>query len=268
MSSYFGAPVNWPNGSAFGTLCGLKPQAVQFTEHKISLIKQFASVDEILLLQVTNHNELHMLVEYDNLTDTPSRRALLKKVQHEFDRYQRYHPPFTVIYLDVDHFKLINNSFGHNTGDQVLAELSGNIINSQRQTDFGGIGKEYAVDKTLQLLTQIANIPLLVNYGGDINCNTYAKDYPWRIGVEKSPLSSQTPDLIALKQGGLATSGSTHRYIVHQGKRYSHVLNPKTGWPVENPPLSITVAAANCTQVGMLATFAMLQGKGAEDFLK
>jgi thiamine biosynthesis lipoprotein len=53
-----------------------------------------------------------------------------------------------------------------------------------------------------------------------------------------------------------------------EGKRYSHVLNPKTGWPVNNAPRSVTVAAGTCTEAGLLATFALLQGEDAEDFLK
>ena len=51
------------------------------------------------------------------------------------------------------------------------------------------------------------------------------------------------------------------------GKRYGHVLDPTTGWPVVGAPRSVTVAAATCTQAGMLATFALLQGRDAEAFL-
>ena len=51
------------------------------------------------------------------------------------------------------------------------------------------------------------------------------------------------------------------------GKRYGHILDPKAGWPVEGAPRSITVAAATCTQAGMLATFSMLRGRDAETFL-
>ena len=77
----------------------------------------------------------------------------------------------------------------------------------------------------------------------------------------------QGETLVKIFQGGLATSGDARRYLLHEGKRYSHILNPKTGYPVEEPPRSVTVAADSCTQAGLLATLAMLQGKGAEDFL-
>jgi thiamine biosynthesis lipoprotein len=50
--------------------------------------------------------------------------------------------------------------------------------------------------------------------------------------------------------------------------RYSHILNPITGWPVTGAPRSVTVIASTCIEAGMLATFAMLQGEEAENFLQ
>lgn len=135
------------------------------------------------------------------------------------------------------------------------------------QIDFGGIGKEYAVDRTLMLLQNHYDIPALVNFGGDIMTNRCRPNSPWLIGVENPSQVNSSVELLEVRSGGLATSGGTRRYILHGGQRYSHVLNPLTGWPVENPPMSITVAAENCTLAGMLATYAMLQGSDAESFL-
>ena len=136
------------------------------------------------------------------------------------------------------------------------------------QIDLGGIGKEYAVDRTLSLLGNLSSAAMLVNFGGDIACNgSPAPDQPWRIGIEAPSRENAAQEMLELRAGALATSGSTHRYVIADGKRYSHVLNPRTGWPVEDPPLSVTVAAPSCTNAGMLATFAMLQGKQAEEFL-
>jgi thiamine biosynthesis lipoprotein len=50
--------------------------------------------------------------------------------------------------------------------------------------------------------------------------------------------------------------------------RYSHILDPRSGWPVAQAPRSVTVAAGRCVEAGMLATFALLQGAGAESFLR
>lgn len=137
------------------------------------------------------------------------------------------------------------------------------------QIDFGGIGKEYAVDRTLAQLQQRADVPLLVNFGGDIACNRCPDpEQPWRIGIEAPSRQGEALEMVAVQSGALATSGSSYRYLLSEGRRYGHVLNPRTGWPVEEPPLSVTVAASTCTEAGMLATFAMLHGRDAEAFLE
>jgi len=74
--------------------------------------------------------------------------------------------------------------------------------------------------------------------------------------------------ILELSAGALATSGDMNRYLLKSGVRYSHILNPQTGWPVVDPPRAITVAAATCIEAGTLATMAMLQGERAEKFLK
>jgi thiamine biosynthesis lipoprotein len=65
----------------------------------------------------------------------------------------------------------------------------------------------------------------------------------------------------------LATSGDAKRFLLNNGVRYGHILDPPTGWPVKDAPRSVTVAAGTCLDAGMLATFAMLHGPGAEAFL-
>lgn len=143
------------------------------------------------------------------------------------------------------------------------------------EIDLGGIGKEYAVDRTLLLLKQqmdrlpVAGTGVLVNFGGDLCCTARAHPaQPWKVGVEKDQQSGGATQVLPIQAGALATSGDTHRVLIRNGKRYSHVLNPQTGWPVEQAPHSITVLAPTCTLAGMLATFAMLHGDQAESFLE
>lgn len=136
------------------------------------------------------------------------------------------------------------------------------------EIDFGGFGKEYAVDRTIMLLSQIANIPFLVNYGGDL-CVAGVKDNneSWQIGIEHPAFSANKSTVVTLKSGAIATSGDANRFLLKDGKRYGHILDVKTGWPVNDAPSSITVAAPQCIQAGFLATLALLQGKNAEEFL-
>ena len=138
------------------------------------------------------------------------------------------------------------------------------------QIDFGGIGKEYAVDKAASLVNEKTGAPMLLNFGGDIVAtgppdNTNG----WQVGVEALDTSTRKADrVIRLSQGALATSGDARRFLLKDGVRYGHILDPTTGWPVTDAPRSITVAADTCTQAGMLATLAMLQGADAEEFLR
>lgn len=139
------------------------------------------------------------------------------------------------------------------------------------EIDLGGIGKEYAVDRTLRLLLEAAlgaHLTVLINYGGDIACSGPRLDgSAWVVGLEA--LGNHAGDCaLELVGGGIATSGDTHRFLLFNGQRLSHILDPRTGWPVPNAPQTVTVKAASCTLAGMLATFAMLQGAEAETFLE
>ncbi len=137
------------------------------------------------------------------------------------------------------------------------------------QVDLGGLGKEYAVDRASAHIADLTDAATLVNFGGDLAAaGTRSKRTGWQVGVEApSGEPGRAQHLIRLKQGGLATSGDARRYLIKDGIRYSHILNPVTGWPIENSPRSVTVAADTCTQAGMLATLAILQGNEAEAFL-
>ncbi|RPH61767.1 MAG: FAD:protein FMN transferase [Acidobacteria bacterium] len=137
------------------------------------------------------------------------------------------------------------------------------------QLDFGGIGKEYAVDQAVQIARNICSRGSLVNFGGDLAVSRpRAEGRPWRVGIANPALRARAASrVLDLRQGALATSGDTHRFVLADGTRYSHILNPRSGWPVRDAPRSVTVAAGTCTQAGMLTTLAVLAGKDAERFL-
>lgn len=136
------------------------------------------------------------------------------------------------------------------------------------EIDLGGIGKEYAVDRAAQLAMAAAGESLLVNFGGDIYAAGPRRDgSPWRVQVDAAGSKMPAPS-IPLRRGGIATSGDATRFLLKDGKRYSHILDPRTGWPVAGAPHSVTVLEANCTQAGLLSTLAMLEGRRAEKFLR
>lgn len=144
------------------------------------------------------------------------------------------------------------------------------------ELDFGGIGKEYAVDRVLGLaLALLQHAPpkigysLLVNFGGDIACSgPRVNNTAWKVAIEAPDRQQQSAALLNLSGGALATSGDSQRFLLKDGKRYSHLLNPQTGWPIANAARSITVAAPTCSQSGLIASLALLQGAGADAFLQ
>jgi thiamine biosynthesis lipoprotein len=150
------------------------------------------------------------------------------------------------------------------------------------EIDLGGIGKEYAADRVAALVSEAAGASaivseaagtsVLVNLGGDIRAIASAEDRRrWTIGIEK-PGRKQGSGAAAVGQveiaeGGVATSGDSHRFCIVDGVRLGHILDPRTGWPVAGAPRSVSVVADTCTAAGFLATVAILHGLEAETFL-
>jgi thiamine biosynthesis lipoprotein len=138
------------------------------------------------------------------------------------------------------------------------------------EIDLGGIGKEYAVDHTAVLLAGQTRAAFLVNFGGDLFASGARRGgRPWGVGID-DPERTGTAVLyhVELAHGGLATSGDARRIIRWKGKRLGHILNPRTGWPVEDAPRSVTVLDRTCLEAGSLSTLACLQGPRAREFLE
>lgn len=137
------------------------------------------------------------------------------------------------------------------------------------EIDFGGIGKEYAVDVVADMLFQSTGRSLMVNFGGDIRAMTSDEDPdPWIVGVEDPDQNDTAIGEIDLTNGAVATSGDVRRFCYVDGVKMGHILNPTTGWPVAEAPRTVTVLSSYCVEAGFLATLAMLQGAEAEEFLR
>jgi len=142
------------------------------------------------------------------------------------------------------------------------------LLPSGMELDFGGIGKEYAVDRAYELLAARDWAPFLVNFGGDLRANRPPSHGPWQVGIERPDTDREATMMLELERGALATSGDSRRFLMKDGVRYGHILDPRTGWPVPNSPRSVTVAASSCTEAGLLSTLALLHGAGAKEFLE
>ena len=132
----------------------------------------------------------------------------------------------------------------------------------------GGIGKEYAADRAVSMAKAAGVEHGFVNFGGDIRVIGPRPDgRPWRAGIVHPRATDRTIAHVELTEGGLATSGDYERFFEYEGRRYCHILNPRTGWPVEGPQ-SVSVLAPLCVVAGSCATIAMLHGDEAEAYLK
>jgi FAD:protein FMN transferase len=138
------------------------------------------------------------------------------------------------------------------------------------EIDLGGIGKEYAVDRAATRIAARARCAFLVNFGGDLLASGSRRGgRPSIVGVDDPERTGEAvTHRIELPRGGLATSGDARRWVMHRGRRLGHILDPRTGWPVEGAPRAVTVLAPTCLEAGTLATFAILQGACARAFLE
>jgi len=135
------------------------------------------------------------------------------------------------------------------------------------ELDFGGLGKEYAADRAAGVLSGLGCIAL-VNLGGDIVASAARPgDEPWQIGIRDPRTAQSLSGHLPLYSGAFATSGNYERCIEADGRRYGHILDPHTGWPVPGGPASVSVLAPNCLLAGTLTTVAMLKGAEAKHWL-
>lgn len=128
--------------------------------------------------------------------------------------------------------------------------------------DFGGWGKEWAVDAVAELARQHGVDDVLIDFGHDIRGLGRPPGRPaWHVGLE-DPLAPGTHrGSVALLPGqGIASSGDYLRHFLHEGRRYGHIVDPRTGWPVANGVQQVTVIADTCFQAGLLSTVAFILG--------
>jgi len=136
------------------------------------------------------------------------------------------------------------------------------------ELDFGGFVKEYAADRVAELCRRLGARHGLVDLGGDLAVvGAHPDGSPWRVGIRNPRDPENAVATIELFAGGIATSGDYERFVVLDGKRYSHLLDPRTGWPVEGLA-GVTVAAPHCLVAGSATTIAMLKGPEAGRWLQ
>ena len=155
--------------------------------------------------------------------------------------------------------------------DEVLARKSialidyrNIILNTEKKTvflknkgmriGFGGIGKGYAAEKTKNLLKNFGVKAGIINASGDLSCWGIPENgNPWTIGIAHPDFAELPFSTLEVTDLSVATSGNYEKYVMINGKRYSHTINPKTGFPVHGIK-SVTVISPNAEISDALAT--------------
>ncbi len=147
-------------------------------------------------------------------------------------------------------------------------ERSVRLPRAGMEIDFGGIGKEYAADRAATICREHGIAHGLVNFGGDVRAfGGQPEGVPWRIGVRDPRSEDEAIALVEITDGAVATSGDYERYIEVDGRRYCHILDPRSGWPV-TAWRSVSVVAPLAVVAGTHSTIAMLLGRDAPAFLE
>jgi thiamine biosynthesis lipoprotein len=134
-----------------------------------------------------------------------------------------------------------------------------NFLESGMEIDFGGIVKEYAADRAAELCRNAGAVHGIINLGGDLKIIGPRPDArPWQIGINHPRQSHTVLYTLSLQHGAMATSGDYQRYILIDGIRYTHLINPKTGYPV-NKLASVSVVSDYCVIAGSASTIGILK---------
>ena len=122
--------------------------------------------------------------------------------------------------------------------------------------DFSAIAKGYAVDKIAIFLKQNQIYNFMVEIGGELSLSGYnSENKKWSIGVQNPSLNNISSTLnLLLTNKTIATSGNYRNFFTHEGKSYSHIISPITGYPIDNNILSVTVISDQCIDADALAT--------------
>ncbi len=135
------------------------------------------------------------------------------------------------------------------------------FLRAGMEIDFGGFGKEYAVDRAAAVLLSHGVAHGFVDLGGDVVVTgPQAGGTPWSLGIRHPRAPDQLLDSLAITSGAVATSGDYERFIEVDGRRYSHILDPRTGHSVDGLQ-GVTVFAPTCMVAGAITTIAMLKGE-------
>ena len=167
-----------------------------------------------------------------------------------FSKHHTVVPPLDDIKTALSRVGYKNIKLGKDLKGKQFVELASAGV----KIDLGGIAKGYICDLVVTSLIRNGIEHALVNIGGTI----YAFGKPmgrkqWNVGIRDPRDTKKIDQTVYLDESAIATSGDYEQFFMHEGKRYSHILNPKTGYPVEDV-ISVTVRAPSAMVADALST--------------
>ena len=157
--------------------------------------------------------------------------------------------------------KLAHTGFNH---IQLLESQRVSKRNPRVTLDLASIAKGYGADAIAALIRNTGYRDFLVEIGGEVVASGVRQDgKPWVVGINRPPPDAAANAVyraFSLSDGALATSGDYRNFFELDGVRYSHVIDPRTGYPVANQVASVSVVAPSCTLADGLATALMVMG--------
>jgi len=152
-------------------------------------------------------------------------------------------------------------------GYQKIKLVNGKVVKKdpRMRIDFNGIAQGYSDDVVGRFFESKGIKNYLIDIGGEVKARGQKPaGRPWKVGIEKPAPDKNSPRVlkavIALRNCSVATSGSYRKYYVENGIRYSHTIDPKTGYPVQHSLLSVSVLASNTALADAYATAFMVMG--------
>ncbi|UTG62852.1 FAD:protein FMN transferase [Elizabethkingia anophelis] len=145
----------------------------------------------------------------------------------------------------------------------ILDSINSTIFlkNPGMKIGFGSIGKGYAADKTRDLMKSMGVKAGIIDASGDISTwGTQPDGKPWAIGINNPFNDHKMAAILYFKENAVTTSGSYEKYAEIHGKRYSHIMNPKTGYP-STGLTSVTITGPNATMANGFSTSIMVLGE-------
>ena len=187
--SFLGLPLRWPDGVLFGTICVLDHVATNYQEIYLRLIEKFITLVEADLKILDQYKTIQELSMRDHLTGLFNRNGFFTLGEQSLEMTQRLDKRYTVLFIDLDNLKVINDQFGHSSGDEALKTLANILQDRLRQADVIARigGDEFAVLMVMDCMPNLKHVIQQIQY--TIKKTGKIMAYPFSASIGHSGIS-------------------------------------------------------------------------------